>query len=134
MEKERLESIHLRMSLAREKLAVARDLLARGYYNDAVSKSYYAMFYASRALLLALGEDPHRHTGVVALFGERVVGRGLAAPEYGRALANARRLREESDYDEHVRMTAEEAQQSIVNAEHFVAKAEEILLQIRAEE
>lgn len=132
MEKERLESIHLRMSLAREKLAVARDLLARGYYNDA--KSYYAMFYASRALLLALGEDPHRHTGVVALFGERVVGRGLAAPEYGRALANARRLREESDYDEHVRMTAEEAQQSIVNAEHFVAKAEEILLQIRAEE
>ena len=70
MDAKQLESIHLRMGLAQDKLLLARRLTADGYYNDAVSKAYYAMFYASRALLLAVGRDPHKHTGVVSLFGE----------------------------------------------------------------
>jgi uncharacterized protein (UPF0332 family) len=67
MDAKQLESIHLRTDLARDKLELARKLTADGYYNDAVSKAYYAMFYASRALLLAVGQDPHKHTGVVSL-------------------------------------------------------------------
>lgn len=44
------------MELAKDKLVVARDLLAAGHYNDVVSKAYYAMFYASKSLLLAVGQ------------------------------------------------------------------------------
>ena len=35
-------------------LAVARDLLDRGHAPDAASKIYYAMFYATKALLAAV--------------------------------------------------------------------------------
>ena len=96
MEEAKLESIRLRMALAEEKLVVARDLLAAGHYNDVIAKAYYAMFYASKALLLAVGEDPVKHTGVVTLFGKRFVKVGLINPKYGRTLAIAKRLRERS--------------------------------------
>jgi uncharacterized protein (UPF0332 family) len=130
MEEDRLESVKLRMQLAEEKLIVARDLLTGKHYNDVVSKAYYAMFYASKALLLALGEDPHKHKGVVALFGQHFVKVGLTDPQHGRTLAIAKRLREECDYDEYKRATEEEAQTAIADAESFVCEAQKLLHQL----
>ncbi len=77
MDKEKLERINARMNIAKDKLVVAADLIADGHYDDAVSRAYYAMFYASKALLLAVGEDPHKHKGVVTLFGKRFAKLGL---------------------------------------------------------
>jgi uncharacterized protein (UPF0332 family) len=37
---------------AREGLAAAQYLVAGGYYDFAVARAYYAMFYAAQALLL----------------------------------------------------------------------------------
>ena len=37
--------VSVRMKIANDKLAVARFLLEKEYYNDTVSKAYYAMFY-----------------------------------------------------------------------------------------
>jgi uncharacterized protein (UPF0332 family) len=132
VEKDRLESVKLRMQLAEEKLIVARDLLAGKHYNDVVSKAYYAMFYASKALLLAVGEDSHKHKGVVTLFGQRFVKVGLTDPQYGRTLAIAKRLREECDYDERKRATEEEAQTAIADAESFVREIQRLLRQLLA--
>jgi len=134
MEEERLESVELRMSLAEEKLVVAQDLLAAGHYNDVISKAYYAMFYASKAILLAVGEDPVKHTGVVALFGKHFAKVGLTDPRYGRTLAIAKRLREECDYNERKRATKEEAELAIANAEDFVHEAREILRRLEEKE
>ena len=120
MEEAQLESVRLRMALAEEKLVVARDLLAAGHYNDVVAKAYYAMLYASKTLLLAIGEDPVKHTGVITLFGKHFVRVGLTDPKYGRTLAIAKRLREECDYNERKRATEEEAKLSITDAEDFV--------------
>ncbi len=127
MEEERLASVRLRMALAEEKLVVAQDLFDAGPYNDVVSKAYYAMFYASKAILLAVGEDPVKHTGVVALFGQHFTQPGLTAVRYGRALAIAKRLREECDYDERKRATKEEAELAIANARDFIREAQDIL-------
>ena len=127
MDAARLEQVRLRMTLAREKLAVARELFGNRHFNDTVSKAYYAMFHASRALLLAVGEDPHKHAGVVSLFGERFVKPGLTAARFGRTLAIAQRLRETSDYDEYKHATQDEAQQAIQDAADFIREAERIL-------
>ena len=108
------------MSLAVEKLQVARALADAGYLNDAINRAYYAMFYASKALLLAAGQDPHKHTGVVALFGKEFVAAGLIDPRYGRALAIAKRLREECDYNERKRATPEETRLMLEDAAAFV--------------
>src|SRR5512136_1238439 len=127
MDAKQLESIHLRMGLADDKLALARKLTVDGYYNDAVSKAYYAMFYASRALLLAVGQDPHKHTGVVSLFGEHFVKTGKTDARFGRTLAVAKRLREESDYDERKHATKEEAEQACVDADEFIRETHRLI-------
>ncbi|NOZ06141.1 MAG: HEPN domain-containing protein, partial [Chloroflexi bacterium] len=102
--------------------------------NDVVSKAYYAMFYASRALLLAVGEDPHKHKGVVTLFGKRFVKVGLADKRYGKTLAKAQTLRPLCDYEVRKRATMEEAQRSIAEAEDFVAEARQILERLPSHE
>ncbi|MCI0476823.1 MAG: HEPN domain-containing protein, partial [Anaerolineales bacterium] len=120
-----------RMALARDKLKVARVLFESEHYSDAVSKAYYAMFYASKALLFALGEDPHKHQGVVSMFGKKIVKVGLTHPRYGRTLAIAQQLREEADYSDEYRATRENAEDAIRDAEDFVNEAQETLKKIQ---
>lgn len=52
---QRLEQARLWMTLAEEKLTVARDLLALSYFDEVISKSYYVMFYAAKAVLFMVG-------------------------------------------------------------------------------
>lgn len=125
------EHIEARMAMARDKLIAARKLLSEGLYNDAISRAYYAMFYASKALLLAFGEDPHKHSGVVSLYGERIVKVGLTDSKYGTLLRDARRLREQADYEDFFRATREQAESAIRNAEDFVREAHETLKKIQ---
>jgi len=49
------------LALAAETLSAAEYLLKGGYYNDAVSRAYYGMFYASRALLASRDLHPKGH-------------------------------------------------------------------------
>jgi len=125
------EHIQARMAMAREKIASARDLFEKGHYNDVISRAYYAMFYASKALLLALGEDPHKHEGVISLYGERIAKVGLTDPRYGTLLRDAKGLREDVDYEDFFRATREQAERAIQNAEDFVTEAQETLRKIQ---
>ena len=49
--------ISYRMESAREKLSAAEDLLEKRHYKDSVSRSYYAIFTAARALLATKSLD-----------------------------------------------------------------------------
>lgn len=126
------EHIEARMAMACEKISSARALVESGHYNDAISRAYYAMFYASKALLLALGEDPHKHSGVVSLYGERIVKIGLTDSKYGTLLRDAKKLREQADYEDLFRATCEQADRAIRNAEDFVREAQETLKKIQS--
>ena len=125
------EHVQARMAMAREKLSSARDLLIDAHYNDAVSRAYYAMFYASKALLLALGEDPHKHEGVVSMFGERIAKVGLSDPKYGTLLRDAKDLREDADYGDFFHATQEQAADALRKADEFVDESEAILQRIQ---
>nr|WP_321352171.1 HEPN domain-containing protein [uncultured Methanoregula sp.] len=52
------------------------NIFSGGYCNDAVSRSYYAMIYASRALLAARNLHPKGHKGLVLQFGLELVKKG----------------------------------------------------------
>ena len=126
------EHIEARMAMARDKLSSARDLIEKEHYRDVISSAYYAMFYASKALLLALGEDPHKHQGVVSMYGERIAKVGLGDAKYGTLLKDAKKLREQADYEDFFRATKEQAENGIRNAQGFVKEAEETLKKIQA--
>jgi len=61
------------LDLASEELAAARDNLPLGHLRAAVSRSYYAMFYATTALLGSRGLWRSKHHGLIAAFGEHFV-------------------------------------------------------------
>jgi len=131
MEQEEKEKfIRLRISLGEGKLQVAKDLIEKRHYNDAISKSYYAMFYAARALLLAKGEDPHSHKGVVTLFSKYFVKNGMIEKSYGKMLSVAKQAREDCDYEERIRSTYEEAKDALNNAREFVRKCKKVVEQL----
>ncbi|MCX6564134.1 MAG: HEPN domain-containing protein, partial [Candidatus Aminicenantes bacterium] len=64
------EEVKRYLQKSQRSLRVADELLAKGYFDDSCSKSYYVMFYAAQALLKNSGVDVIKHSAVVAKFGE----------------------------------------------------------------
>jgi len=112
------------LALAADTLAAADYLLKGGYCNDAVSRSYYAMFYASRALLAARNLHPKGHKGLVLQFGLELVKKGYIEETYGRALSHAKERRETVDYNIDAAMNKEEAAIILEDARKFVERVQ----------
>jgi uncharacterized protein len=112
------------LTLAAETLNAAEYLLKGGYYNDAVSRAYYAMFYAARALLAARNLHPKGHKGLILQFGLEFVKKGFIEETYGRALSHAKERRETVDYNLDATMSSYEAGTIIVDAQDFLDRIE----------
>lgn len=69
-----------------------------GFGAAAVSRSYYAAFYAAEAALLALGETRSKHSGVVAAVAQVAVRRHGLEPQAGRLLRSLFDRRSQADY------------------------------------
>jgi uncharacterized protein (UPF0332 family) len=131
---EKSELLQVWLTLAEEKLEVARELLDLSRFDDTVSKAYYVMFYSAKAALLAVDVDLRRHSGVVSQFSQRFIKGGYADRRYSRILARAMQAREASDYDPRTRASKQDAQQAVADAEAFLEKAKEILRRVLGED
>ncbi len=107
----------------REELEVARVLAENGFGSQAVSRAYYAAFYAAEAALLALGETRSKHSGVISAFGRLVVAGGGLDTEIGDSLRSLFRRRGEADYGGRPVPTVE-AESAIQDAERLVDAVE----------
>jgi uncharacterized protein (UPF0332 family) len=110
----------------REELAAARLLADKGFEAQAVSRAYFAAFYAAEAALLALGETRSKHAGVISAFGNLLVRRGRLDEEAGRLLRSLFERRNEADYAP-VEVPLEEADAAIRDADRVVGVVEEWL-------
>ena len=79
-----------RVKIAREMIRKARDKLESAWilfqnskFEDAVSRAYYAVFFAASAVLYMLGDLPRSHDGLIHLFGLKVIKEGLTDRKYG---------------------------------------------------
>lgn len=115
------------LALANEDLAAARDNLRFGHLRAAVSRAYYAMFYATTALLGSRGLWRSKHQGLIAAFGEHFVKPGVIEAQYGRILHDAFEARLDSDYGPNPDLNKASAQQLISHAEGFVARLAQAL-------
>jgi uncharacterized protein len=115
------------LALANEDLAAAGDNLQFGHLRVAVSRAYYAMFYATTALLGSKGLWRSKHQGLIAAFGEQFVKPGLIEPEYGRILHDAFEARLDSDYGPNPDLNELSAQQLVAKAARFVARLSQFL-------
>ena len=105
-----------RLNTAEETLIVAQECFANNHYKDAINRSYYAAFYAARAVLAVEGVDFKRHKDVVAHFNKEYVATGKVSRDLGRLLARLQQKREQSDYDDFFIASREEAEKQLKNA------------------
>jgi uncharacterized protein (UPF0332 family) len=110
------------IALATEDLSAARDNVRLGHLRVAVSRAYYAMFYAATAVLGSRGQWRSKHQGLIAAFGEFLVKPGLVESRYGRILHDAFEARLDSDYAPHPDLNEASARQLITNADDFVGR------------
>jgi uncharacterized protein (UPF0332 family) len=113
-----------------EELAAARLLAGKGFEAQAVSRAYFAAFFAAEAALLALGETRSKHSGVVSAFVHLLVRTGQVDEEIGRLLRSLFERRNEADYSP-VDVPAEEADAAIRDAERVVGAVKTWLRQHR---
>lgn len=111
------------MTRSRQELEAARYLTSGGFAAQAVSRAYYAAFYAAEEALLVLGETRSKHSGVLAAFEKLVVREGGLDPAIGRLLRSLFRRRNEADYGA-VPASREEAAEATRDAERVAAAVE----------
>ena len=111
-----------RVRHAEASLRAAEILLREGLYRDAVSRAYYAMFYAAKALLATKGLHPRTHGGVLQALGEHFAKPGTLDPELTGSLGFAMQSRQRADYGEDFVVTAEDAMALVARARAFVSR------------
>lgn len=116
-----LEEARSWLEKAEETLDAARALRDRGFYNQMVSASYYAMFYAAKAALVSDGVHSKKHSGVISSFGRLFAKTGRLDPRLHRALMTAYKDRQLTDYRIGSAAAPEAAADSLEEAEEFVA-------------
>ena len=124
MDRAEEELIRGYLAKARDKARVARDLFAKGDWDDAVSRAYYAAFHAAQAALLTEGQRGETHKGMVIMFGLLLVKTGKFDRKWGKFLANLKDDREGGDYDALSYIDAETARRAVQEAAEFVSKVE----------
>jgi uncharacterized protein (UPF0332 family) len=111
------------LTRSRREIEAAR-LLAEGDFGaQAISRAYYAAFYAAEQALGSLGESRSKHSGVIAAFGRLVVREGGLEQETGRILRSLFEQRNDVDYGEAV-ASGEDAERAIRDAQRFVDAVE----------
>lgn len=90
-----------------------------GFHAQAVSRAYFAAFFAAEEALLALGETRSKHSGVISAFGRLVVRDGGFDEETGGLLRGLFERRNQADYAP-IEVPQEEAELAISSAERFL--------------
>jgi len=114
------------MEQARDRLAVAREVIKSGHPGAAASSAYYAMLNAARAALSERGDHAKTHTGTWTLFSAASVATGEFDQELSALARRAKAAREKGDY-EAAPPTAEEAFESVNGATVFIAAIERLV-------
>ncbi|MGE0642507.1 MAG: HEPN domain-containing protein [Nitrospira sp.] len=120
-ESSRPEEVHAELLRADKSLAAARSLLNADFLEDALSRAYYSILHAARAVLLAEGVSVSSHRAVRRLFGQHLVKPGKLAVRLAKILAEEQDDRFLADYDAWFHAERERAEKRVREAAEFLA-------------
>ena len=116
-----------RIAEAEDSLKVAAHCLKEGLYKDLFFRSYYAVFYAVKAILALSTVDFKRHKDVMGYFNKEYVAKEIFPREIGRKLGTLQRVREKSDYDDFYIASREKAEEQFQTAELVIGEVKKYL-------
>jgi uncharacterized protein (UPF0332 family) len=112
---------------AQRNVGVATRLVDEGEWDVAVSRAYYAMFYAAQASLYGLGLEYSKHSAVIAAFGREFAKTGILPRQLHIHLIQAEQARIQSDYEVAEPVPEAEARLLSERAAEFVAAIQQFL-------
>ena len=121
------EAICQDLAHSRDELEAARILHREHKDRQALSRAYYAVFYAATAVLESKRIRRAKHSGVKSAFGQFFVKDKTIESEYSDIYVRVRESRELRDYERGYVPAADFASEKIDEAEKFVARMEKYL-------
>ena len=96
---ERIVYANHRIQTAYNTVEAAKLLAENGFWNSAVNRLYYALFYAVNALLVCNEIYPQSHSGMRGQFSLHFIKTGRLDIKYGILLAQLYDWRQKGDYE-----------------------------------
>lgn len=112
---------------AKRSLIAAQKLYKDGEYDFSASRAYYAMFYMAEAVLLTKDLSFSKHSGVISAFGQYFVKSELFDKKYQKMFSEAFEIRNIGDYSFSRKISKEESEKILKNAEEFLMETEKFL-------
>lgn len=120
-----MSEIEEQIESAEERLSTAKLLLGEGRYEDVVSRAYYSMFHAAKALLLFKDSKPRTHAGIASELGKLF--RDELGPRLTSKFSTIQQLREDADYGIESDIEEERAEEVVKTSEKFLSEAKKIV-------
>jgi Uncharacterized conserved protein related to C-terminal domain of eukaryotic chaperone, SACSIN len=117
-----LEEVEIFIRKAETKLNTAKILCEEEIYEDAISRAYYSMYYAAKALLRTRNIFTKTHKGLISKLGLEFVKNGELEEEYASMIATVEERRERADYDAYYEPSRDEAEKIIEDVERFLER------------
>ncbi|MBI3967050.1 MAG: HEPN domain-containing protein [Chloroflexi bacterium] len=124
---ERRRIVAFRLERAREALVEAEQTAAIGHWNSAVSRLYYACFYAVSAVLADGGVDLSKHTAVRAYFNRELVRPGALPADLGALYNTLFDRHNDADYQDFVRFAEADVRPWLSDTRRFLTAVESLL-------
>lgn len=121
------ELVFHRIEQSKRELADAKLLYDNQSYLSANNRAYYSIFHAIRAVLALEPTDFKKHKDVIAYFNKNYVNEGIFPKTIGRKIAQANRIREDSDYDDGYVAKPEATEIQIQTAEELLEMVEKYI-------
>jgi len=102
-------------------------LFSGGLYSGSVSRAYYAMFYATTALLFTKNLEFSKHSGTISAFGKQFIKTGLLEDEYHKLLTESFKARQSAEYNIFRQIDKEFAAKINGDAKRFVSRIKRYL-------
>ncbi len=126
-DKEREQYISHRINSAKTTFEAARSLIDNGFYNSAVNRLYYSIFYAVNALLVKNKITARTHSGIKQQFSLHFIKNNKMDTKYGELLARLFFLRQKADYDNIFEITDEDVISLLVPVKNMINEIEKLI-------
>src|SRR3990170_682242 len=125
-----IDVMKMMLMKARKKVATAKTNLDNDQYDDAVSRTYYAVFHAISAVLLSKGLHFSSHGQTIGAFNREFVKTRKFPASFSKALKKLFKERQIGDYDFQTFIDEDTAQEDLEEAEKIVNACEKYLAKV----
>ncbi len=121
--------VNYRLEKADTALEDADFLKKNGKLNLAANRLYYALYYASSALLISRGIPTKTHSGLITQISLHLVKTGILSFEDGKLLKVMFELRHEGDYEDFIEVQEEDIEEYAPKVCELVEKLKQLTQQ-----